>query len=258
MTSISCSFVQGAVAGGSAAYLQTRTKKEVNQNSNEKWMGVALQVNHLLLLSAETIRFAGAPLGAFGTVVKVACALTPVALGVGLYNKEAIPFTDKRVDQWNTVYKTGVVVASLATLALGNPAFAVASLGMLAIDTYVEGKGKEVFEVVKKVAAACALIGYGAQAYAADGLLAGINAINAFVVGGKQIVSMERPNVSYDDIRDKDAFSDNDSDDSWHNRKDYIGQRDSDRYAPNYRPELPQNSGVSEALSHLCRPSVWA
>lgn len=206
MTTIGGSVFQGLVAGGTSAYLQTRAKEEVKQNSARKWMTLASQANHLFLLGAETARFAGFALGPVGTAIKVSCLLTPVALGVGLHNKEAIPFTDARIDQWNKVYKTGVIVASLATLALGNPAFAVGSLSMLAIDAYVEGKGREVFDSVKKVAAAFCLAGYAAQAALGEGLLAGANAISALVVGLKTLSTVEVPEVPpYNELRGPNA-----------------------------------------------------
>lgn len=196
------SLVHGLIAGCTAAYLKEPTKQtkltlalglrddgtvdelpipvEVKQRS---YTQITLQANHLLLLTAETIHFAGSPLGAFGTVVKIACALTPAA---ALYTdltskKESI--SQERLDQISTIYQVGVVMTSLATLALGNPVFALASLSVLALDAVASGKGEYILSVAKKVGACLALIGYGAQAFAAEGVLAGLTAISTAVVG---------------------------------------------------------------------------
>lgn len=180
------SFVQGIVAGGAATYLQDRVKQEAVQKKRDTWVTAALQANHLLLLTAETVRYAGLPLGSFGLLVQTAYVLTPLSFALlGLTNKEVAPLSPERADQLNTVYRVGVVAASVATLVLGNPVFAGASLSMLALDLYAKGEPSQLFTLTKKVAAFCALIGYGAQAFVSQGVMAAMATFSTIVVGGK-------------------------------------------------------------------------
>lgn len=189
MSLVNYSLVQGIVAGGTASYLQDRVKKESIQKKPDTWVTVALQANHLLLLTAETVRFAGVALGGFGLLVQTAYVLTPLSLAaVGLSKKEVVPLSPQRAEYLNTAYRMGVIANSVATLALGNPVFAAASLSMLAIDAVVKGEAGQVFAQIKKVAALCALIGYGAQVFVSQGVMASLAQVSTVIMGAKLCV----------------------------------------------------------------------
>lgn len=180
------SLTQGIVAGGAAAYLYGHTKEQAHQNTSRTWMSMALQVNHLLLLAAENLSLAGSPLGMFGSLVRSAPVLAPLAAVVTIYNKDkGMPFKAERIDQFNALYRAGVIAGSCASFALGSPVFAAASLTMLAIDVVAEGKAKEVFDVAKKVTAAAAFIGYGSQIFASEKVSALIAKVSTFLTGSK-------------------------------------------------------------------------
>lgn len=236
--------IHGFVAGSTAAYLKGRMKQEAVNPTAQKWMIPTLQADHLLLMAAETIRAANAPMRGFDLVVKAACVLPPLALAAGLINKEAIPFSEKGIERWNQVYQTGVVVASVAALALGNPMFAAASLSMMAIDAVAKGGLREVVDVVKGIGATFALIGYGAYAVSSNGAMAAANAVSAFIVGGDRFASLLRsiPQDPYEP-----PVPDNDSDDE-----------DSSRGIDGRYMESPGVSFSARDLgSAFVRPSVY-
>lgn len=184
---------QGIFAGGSATYLRSRMETDAKESASSKWLVGSLQVSHLLLLTAETLYAAQSPVGIFSTAVKASCALPIVALLSDYKNKEALPFTEKQVNQWNGVYTAGVVANAVATLALGNPAFAAASLSILAIDHFAQGQAWEKgFSAAKSLAGTAALIGYGAQMAAGGGVMAGVAIISAIVSGGKLFLDFAR------------------------------------------------------------------
>lgn len=231
---INHSLVQGLVAGGTAAYLP-------NRKTPDTWVTAALQVNHLLLLTAETIRFAGLPLGSFGLLVKTAYILAPLSLVAS--ESKVSPLSPEKVKQLNTAYRVGVVASSLATFALGNPVFAAASLSMLAIDVLAQGEVKKIFAHVKKVAALLALAGYGMQVFACQGIMAGMAKISTVVMGGKVCLDWERslPSLEKSVLPSRCAVH-------------HYYHDDRRRYFP-----VPQRSVVSSGSSGnmLCRPSVW-
>ena len=213
MALVNYSFVQGIVAGGTASYVQDLVKQEAVQKKSDTWITIALQANHLLLLAAETVRYAGLPLGSFGLLVQTAYVLTPLSFAaVGLTNKEVAPLSPERADQLNTVYRVGVVAASVATLALGNPVFAAASLSMLAFDAYAKGEASQVFAQIKKVTAFCALIGYGAQAFASQGVMAAMATCSTMIVGSKlcllHLIQSNASNASLDEEEKKSESAD--------------------------------------------------
>jgi hypothetical protein len=178
--------MQGIVAGGAAAYLYDKTKAEAHQNTSNTWMSMALQVNHLLLLAAENVALLGSPMGAFGSLVRAAPVLAPIAAAVTMYTKDkGMPFKAEHIQQFNTVYRVGVVVSSCASLVLGNPIFAAASLTMLAVDTISTGKSKEVFDIAKKVAGAAAFVGYGMQIFTSEKVSALVAKVSTFLTGTK-------------------------------------------------------------------------
>lgn len=189
MTSII--LARGFVNGGCAAYLQERM--ENSGKANEQWTCVAFQVNHLLisaLSNVKSLSLASSSLGVFSVVVQTACALTPVAmLADTLYCKDVVPFSEKTVKLLNTVYQVGVIVNSLAMLALGSPVFALASLSMLALNALVSGRVKDIFDDVKKFSALYFLVGFGAKALREQGTMASIVKGSAVLVGMKEVLS---------------------------------------------------------------------
>jgi hypothetical protein len=163
MAAISGSILYGVATGGAAAYLNDRVQHESADKSPNTWTSVAFQVNHLLLLAAETLRAAHVGFS-LSPVIRVAYALAPLTLLAG-YNRSEITETEANcAHRFNQVYHVAVIASSVAMLALKvNPGFAVASLAMLAINAVVTGIAKQAFDYVRNTAAAVALLGYGAQ-----------------------------------------------------------------------------------------------
>ena len=185
MASIYLSTIQGIVAGGTAAYLHGRAQQETKLQAPDTWISTALQVNHVLLLTAETMRFAAIPLNGFGTLAQITYALTPLALAAGLRNKITL-FEAKCAQRFTTLYRLSVIVASVATALLGNPAFALASLSMLAIDAWIQNETNESsWDLVKKTCAVFALFGYGDQVFSAQSFLADIAKLSTVIMGVK-------------------------------------------------------------------------
>ena len=185
MASIYLSTIQGIVAGGTAAYLHGRAQQETKLQAPDTWISTALQVNHILLLTAETLRFAAIPLNGFGTLVQITYALTPLALTAGLRSKITL-FEAKCAQQFTALYRLSVIVTSIATALLGNPAFALASLSMLAIDAWVQNETNgSSWDLVKKTCAVFALFGYGDQVFSAQSFLANIAKISTVIMGIK-------------------------------------------------------------------------
>lgn len=178
----SISILQGAVAGGTAAYLHDRVNTEASIRSTDTWTSVALQVNHLFWLICETFQAASIPLGGLVTLVRVTYILTPLIF-FSSFDRQKITDTEAIcARQFNRVYQVGVITASVATLVLGNPLFAMASLSMLATDALIAGKAKEIFAYVRKAAAILAVIGYSAQIFAGRSLAAGFAQVTTVVM----------------------------------------------------------------------------
>lgn len=182
MGAIYNSILQGAIAGGTAAYLHDRVNHEASEKKTDTWTTVALQVNHLFWLIAETMQAVSLPLGAFGTLVRVTYIMTPLVLLASL-NREGI--TEKEAEyaqQFNQFYHVGVIVASVATLIFGNPIFAITSLSMLTLNAVVSDKAAEIFAQVRKTAALLAVVGYGAQVFAGRSIMAGLAQVSTVVM----------------------------------------------------------------------------
>lgn len=166
---MSISLMHGIVAGGAAVYLQNRLQEEAAENDAGSWSTVALQVNHLLLLTAETLCFAVHPLGAFKTFVQAVYVLTPLSLIAPLAavidENAKLALSPKQAQLINKIYRIAVASLSLAALALGDPYFAAGSLAMLAIDLATSKSAHQVFTHLAKIPALCALIGYGSQVF---------------------------------------------------------------------------------------------
>lgn len=179
---------QGIIAGCATAYLKEPEKKHTCTR-------VALQANHALLLAAETIRLTGTPLGAFGTAIKVLGAATSLAVKADLYSGKAF-LSEETMSKISNIYQASVVGISVATLVLGNPAFAISTLSVLTLDTLLENKN-EVFSAAKRVGGFLALIGYGMMSAAAEGVLAGLNTLSAVIVGLESLSKLETsPKIS--------------------------------------------------------------
>jgi len=182
MATVFNSLFHGAIAGGTTCYLQERLTEEKNSESAESWTTGALQFNHLLLLTAETIRSANVALGVLGLLVRSVYVLTPLIFFVGYRTEKISKFEGEFLESFNSFYYTGVVVNIVATLALGNLAFALASLAMLALNAGVSG---DLLAPVKKILASCALIGYGAQVFGAEGFMAALAKTSTIAMGLK-------------------------------------------------------------------------
>jgi hypothetical protein len=144
-----------------------------------------MQLNHLLLLSAETILSANIALGALGLLVRSIYILTPLIL---LTQFDSEKLTDSEANflrQFNGLYYTSIAVNIVATCALGNPLFALASLSMMALNAYGSGEVARVFTSAKKIAAICAFIGYGAEVFAAPGFIGALAKVSTIAMGVK-------------------------------------------------------------------------
>lgn len=199
------SIFQGAIAGSTAAYLQDRVNNEASARKTDTWTSVALQINHLLFLMAETMHAVSIPLGTFGTLARITYVLTPLVLLTSRNRQEITRREAKCAQQLSQFYRVGVIAASVATLVLGNPLFAMTSLSMLAIDTVVTGQAKAVFSQVKKTAAAITLVSYGAQSFAEKGITASLTQISTVVMIFKLFVLDLLPPVSEDNRASRDS-----------------------------------------------------
>ncbi len=165
--SINSSLVQGLVAGGAAVYLENRLRQEAAEMDAGSWSTVALQVNHLLLLTAETLLFAGCRMCAFKTFVQTAYVLTPLSLIAPLMGlvEPNLGVSPERAETWNQVYRLGVFTIAMYAWALGDPLFAAGSFSMLVIDGVASGMAHQAFVHLTKIPAFFALIGYGSQVF---------------------------------------------------------------------------------------------
>ncbi|MBN1915147.1 MAG: hypothetical protein JW769_04595 [Parachlamydiales bacterium] len=82
------SLLQGTNTGCAATYLHEKT-----QNESPQWFHTALQVNHLLFLTAETLAFANISLGLFGVFVRTVFILSPLVLIADLTHKHIHSFS---------------------------------------------------------------------------------------------------------------------------------------------------------------------
>lgn len=260
------SLMQGVVAGGTASYLRDRVKQEAALKKPDTWVTTALQANHALLLSAETARFAGLSLGSFGLAVQAAYICTPLTFAIGLYTKQVMPLSSERADQLSNVYRAAVVVNSLATLALGNPVFAAASLSMLAIDVVASGNTKELFAYVKKAAAVLALVGYGAQAFAAEGIMAGLAKVSTVAAGIKLflvdngLLSSEGNSLPSDITKSTSFPTERKIHDCCHNHEVYVEGSVKNSSSTGFSPPSVNNlpsSILQSSGNWFTRASVW-
>lgn len=198
MSPIFNSLVQGAIAGGTTVYLQDRVNREASEKKTGTWLSVALQVNHLFLLMVETLQAVSIPFGLFGTFVRAIYILTPLVLLTSLREEKITEQEAKVAQHVNKIYYIGVVAASVATLVLGNPLFALTSLSMLAIDSMVSGKAKEIFAHVRTTAGVLALVGYSAQVFAGQSMIAGLAMVSTVTIIFKLFVwdLLIAPNLS--------------------------------------------------------------
>jgi hypothetical protein len=150
----------------------------------------ALKVNHLLLTSAQTLYALGNPINTMALMVTTACALTPAILAD---SQNLVSFSESTRKQINVVYQTGIVVNSVAMLALGNPAFALASLAVLALNATATGQIKEILEGVKRACGAITLAIYGAHLFSSRETLASAASFSAVLVGVRAILNAVQP-----------------------------------------------------------------
>jgi hypothetical protein len=188
MSPIFNSLVQGAIAGGTTVYLQDRVNREASEKKTGTWLSVALQVNHLFLLMVETLQAVGIPFGLFGTFVRAIFILTPLVLLNDLREEKISEQEAQVAQQVNKIYYVGVIAVSVATLVLGNPLFAITSLSMLAIDALVAGKAKEIFAQIKKTAGVLAIVGYGAEVFAGQNMIAALAMVSTITIVFKLFV----------------------------------------------------------------------
>ncbi len=157
-------FIQGLVAGGAAVYLQNRLAEEAAEKNPDTWTTRALQMNHILLLTAETLTLAGRTLGPFKNLVQFMYIITPLSLTAWFCK---ISLSPEEAELANTVYRVAMASLSLGALALGDPLFAAGSLSMLAMDLAVSGPVRQAFLHLSKIPALCAFVGYGSQVFSA-------------------------------------------------------------------------------------------
>lgn len=183
MSNLYLSILQGTVAGGTAAYLHTCAKDEARQESSNAWTYAALQVNHLFLLTAETMYAMGVSLGRFGPCVQITYTLTPLVLFIPLLAEKLSPFEKSAIETFSSFYKTAVFTASLAALTLGNTPFAMSAIGMLALDCLVQKEmAKWIFMQATKICALSAFIGYGEQVTLSKSPIAPMARVSAAVM----------------------------------------------------------------------------
>jgi hypothetical protein len=179
------SLFHGTIAGGAACYLKDRLVDQEKSRNPDVWTTAALQFNHLLLLTAETVISAGFSLGICGLLVRTIYVLTPLILLVGLREEKISNLERGLLVNFNIFYYTCIVVNIIATFELGNPAFAIASLALMLLNAFATDKLAKILVPIKTVLANCALIGYGAQVFTAEDLVADLAKISTAVMGMK-------------------------------------------------------------------------
>jgi hypothetical protein len=178
------SLIQGVVAGGAAVYLSNRLEKEPSN-----YAVAALQVNHLLMLTAKTLFCVNIPLGILKYGIQLSFLAAPVAIAYAL-DREVTPLSPEQVAQWNTCYRVGVAALAVLSLALGHPLFALSTLACLALDHYAKEQPqgsliRALVDTASKVAATIAFIGYGKQIFASQTFLGALAKISTILVGIK-------------------------------------------------------------------------
>lgn len=248
------SLVHGLIAGGAAAHLHQWTKEQSkNFATADMWVPLALEVNHLMLLTAETMVLAGSPLGMFGKAVRAASVLAPIAVGASLSQKPVIPFSRENIQHFNTAYRAGVIATSIASGVLGNPLFAVASLGMIATDFISNQQVKAVSLKVNKLMGVLAFVGYSAQIMASKAASAAVAKVSALVVGGKFFLVDFLSKLEGSPQSSETISSDSDNDTSCH-------CHNSNSRPPTHNSSSGVGSGgsFSSAIGEtFCRRSVW-
>ncbi|MBS0629135.1 MAG: hypothetical protein JSS30_02780 [Verrucomicrobia bacterium] len=188
MATIFNSVMHGLIAGGTACYLHDRAEQEISSKNSDTWTSSTLQLNHLLLLSAETLYSANIALGLFGFLVRSVFILTPLVY-LGLQPDEQLPDSEVEfLEKFNALYYTAVVVNLVVTFALGNLAFAIAAFSMMALNSYATGELGRVFSKAKEVLATCAFIGYAGQAFGATGMMATLAKVSILTMGAKLFI----------------------------------------------------------------------
>lgn len=152
--------MQGITAGGTMGYLQNRLEQQKEKKISAAWTTASLQLNHLLLLTAETLISGDVDLGAYGLFTKTVYVLSPIIFFYEHKIKQIIPSETKALETWNNLYYIGILANSIATGVLGNSTFAAASFMIIGVNTYTKGA---TIGQVNKVAAICASMGYGFQ-----------------------------------------------------------------------------------------------
>lgn len=249
--SIVYSVLQGMVAGGAAVYLQNRLQQETVEKDAGCWTTVALQANHLLLLTAETLRFGGCQLGAFKYFVQTVYVLTPVSLLAPLLGNRVTELSSERGELLNRVYRIGVGALSLVSWAFGDPVFAASSLSMLAIDLAASGTVHRAFVHVSKIYALSALIGYGTQAFFSKSVMAIAASVSTALISIKLCI--------WEPIRFFSELCEGDfSEGSSSRHRGYAQHRYS--YYPSHYDHVSDHSFPSHSFGGenvFCRASVW-
>lgn len=251
---MSYSVFQGVVAGGAAVYLQNRLQTEAEEQDADSWPTVALQVNHLLLLTAETLCFGGVGLGAFKPFVQAVYVLTPVTFLAQLLGNGKIALSPQRAELCNKVYRAGVGALSLVTLALGDPLFVAGSLSLLAVDLATSGIAHQVYVHATKICALSALIGYGMQAVFSQGALAVAARVSTAILAIKLCI--------VDSIHFLLKLSDKEASEG--NSSSYYDSGCRHHRSHYYVPYHDTSSGISfcepsfhSGANAFCRASVW-
>lgn len=227
----------------------------MERKTNDLWGVVALEVNHLLLLIGETIRFGGVPLKGFGLLVRTSFIALPLVVGITLYQKEVVPFEKEFAEEISTVYRIGIVVISLAALALGSPGFAIGTLSMFIINICLDKElNQALFAPIYASAAFLAAIGYTAQAFAASGTVALMAKISSVATWGLFCLQDPLRFYLHDELGDWEKRScalvtDYRSSPSFYTHHDY--------YRPSiYNLKMPVHN-VRKGLAALSRPYIW-
>jgi len=135
-------FLQGAIIGGTAAYLCRDTKQAAAERAPQTWARVAMQANHGLWVLGAVFEQVSVQSSVFVFTANAALVLTPVAVLVGLLAKQR-GIGAKEADmaaKCSRAYRIAIAVCSVALLALGNYAGGLAALSVLALGWVDEQK----------------------------------------------------------------------------------------------------------------------
>ena len=216
------SIVKGIIGGGTTAHLYRRVERDNNAPKKQPIDGIALQLNHILLLVGNVLKKVNLTSSGFSLVSKNVFLATPFLLLTNTlinrnkeklirFNLESSAAKEKKfiqlgVDILNAAYFSTSIITTVALFSLGNIALGITFLGVLSIDVLVHKKNsffsmaKKPMYIATKALAVISFVMYGVRILFIASLLEKI----ALVVIGCQIFLSVFWNVDKKDVNFKE------------------------------------------------------